>query len=581
MKKYVKIISLALILVFVFSIPNNYVNAISTLDSVEKISKELKEVLETKNEDELISVDVWFNDADDEEVENEVKTKIGVNKKSFIDDSGDNQPATLEKVNQYIETERKISKEKQNAKHDKFLNDYNLYKDFKNIENRVTFKSQYAPVISMKLYKNEIEILSRDSRVSIIFLRQESEFKDDCNISVPLIRANYTRDTLGLTGSGIKVGQIESGMPSNTATSDLAAANITYDPNVAYTNTIHANRVASIIIEIAPDVEIYSTITTSNWRERAEWLLNQGVNVINMSAGNYSSGTYGSDDKWVDHIAINHSVHFVKSAGNNGEGSFYEDYTITSPGMAYNAITVGAIDDMNTSSQGDDVIASYSSYAESGTTTNKPDLVAPGSNITTDAGTESGTSFAAPHVTAVIAQMLELSPSLKTKQAAMKSILTASIRHDGGLRFNNDSPEFDEYGAGLIDATSSRYTIYNNRYVASYFSAGSAIGSEKSYYFNVSSVYPMRVSLAWSKYNNFSSGSHTGDPDILEPLVDLDIRVYNPNGSLVASSTDVDNNVEIVQFDVYMTGQYHIKIRQCTNINETVWFGVAWWSTAP
>lgn len=281
---------------------------------------------------------------------------------------------------------------------------------------------------------------------------------------------------------------------------------------------------------------------------------------------------YGSQEQWADHIAINHSVHFVKSAGNSGTG----DQLITSPGMAYNVITVGAIDDGNTLNQGNDIIANYSSFQEN-SGTNKPDLVAPGSNIRTAAGQDSGTSFAAPHVTATIAQLLQQSPALKTLQDGMKAILTASISHSNLAYATGDGTNFNTYGAGVVDSRSSSWTISSNRYVTSSFAANSLNGSEKTYYFNVSSSDTrIRVSLSWLKFNSIT-GAHTGNVTTNGSLADLDLYVYDSNGNIVESALSSTNNVEIVQFTPSVTGQYMIKVRQYSNSDQKVYFGLAWW----
>ncbi len=575
MKKNIKVLSLILVFTLLFSIPCNLVSAESMASDSSKITEKLAEALENGEKEELIPVDVWFKGVDEAEIESEVKAVTGYNKESLAKESLE-QAAKIngymttakqsKKYDAYILAEREISKAKQNIAHEKFLKTV----DLEGLESKIIFKSQYAPMISMDLTKNEIEKLSQDSRVLSIYYRDECQGSDSCNVSVPLIRANYTRDTFGLTGSGIKVGQIESGMPSKTATPDLAAANITYDPNVSYYNTLHANEVASIIIEIAPDVQIYSTRMTGNWKARVEWLLSQGVNVINMSHGFSSTGTYGSNDMWVDHIAIMHSVHYVVAAGNNGG-------YVASPGMAYNVITVGAIDDNNTSYQSDDAIASYSSYTQVSGNTTKPDLVAPGSNITTDAGTDSGTSFAAPHVTAVVAQMLHLNATLKTKQAALKAIITASVNHDYIHYETSQTTNFNIYGAGLVDAQGSRYTVANGRYASSTFAANSANGSTVNYYFNVSSSDDqIRVSLTWDKHS-YITGSHTTGTPTLGRLADLDLYVYDPNGNLIEYATSGSNNLEIVDFEPTMVGQYRIMVKQYSNSDKVVYYGVAWW----
>ena len=85
-------------------------------------------------------------------------------------------------------------------------------------------------------------------------------------------------------------------------------------------------------------------------------------------------------------------------------GNSYSNLSVQGPAFAYNAIVVGNLDDKNTVNTADDEIESGSCYEES-SGTNRPDLVAPGTDITFGVLSDSGTSFAAPYVTATIAQL--------------------------------------------------------------------------------------------------------------------------------------------------------------------------------
>jgi subtilisin family serine protease len=365
-----------------------------------------------------------------------------------------------------------------------------------------------------------------------------------------------------------------------------------------------------VIEGIVPDAYLFCTSSNyGDWRERAEWLLDQYVNVINISAGwPYATGTYTDGDKWWDHIAINHSVHVVVASGNNG--GIYGERTkkISSPGMAYNVITVGSINDFNTVSVLDDVLSDFSSTEEGDdggavldrteddgiAYHNKPDLVAPGSNIDTGACNypgfgqydNDGTSFAAPHATGTIAQLLQARTTLKPQQDAVKAILTASIRHSK-LVYDSNNPEHDKYGAGVVDSSSANWTAMNGRYTSSYFNANSSNGAIQNFYVSTTaSDTEIRVSLTWLKYNKFLTTDHDAGglltTDITNNLLqgrlaDLDVEIFDPNGNLVEGSYSGYNNFEMVQFDPTITGQYRIQVKQFSNSDQKVYFGLAWW----
>jgi hypothetical protein len=115
--------------------------------------------------------------------------------------------------------------EKQLKAHEKFINN-NKY-----IENRILFKSRYSPLISVDLTKKEILKIAKDIYVEDISLKKDIKWQSTAANSVNVIRANIVRDDLGYTGTGIRIGQFEPGMPDESK-SYFNAANIAYDPSV-------------------------------------------------------------------------------------------------------------------------------------------------------------------------------------------------------------------------------------------------------------------------------------------------------------------------------------------------------------
>jgi hypothetical protein len=166
-----------------------------------------------------------------------------------------------------------------------------------------------------------------------------------------------------------------------------------------------------------------------------EWAVDNGAEIISMSFGAEIDSCNGEDaiSKAVDK-AVNKGVVVIVAAGNAGPGS----ETITSPGCAKEAITIGATD-------GND-IASFSSRGPTADGRIKPDLVAPGIRITStwlnnEFKSLSGTSTATPHVSGVVALLLELNSSLNTHD--LKNILSLGAK-DLGL-------DEDTQGAGKVN----------------------------------------------------------------------------------------------------------------------------------
>jgi uncharacterized repeat protein (TIGR01451 family) len=141
----------------------------------------------------------------------------------------------------------------------------------------------------------------------------------------------------------------------------------------------------------------------------------------------------------------------VFSAGNEGPYAS----SIRSPASHPEAIAVGAADDL-------DEVASFSSRGPSPWGEIKPEVIAPGVQIRSTLpggtyGVHDGTSMAAPHVSGLVALMLEADPSLTAEE--IEAILT-STAHTTSEVPNNDS------GWGRIDAYDAASTALNAGIVA-------------------------------------------------------------------------------------------------------------------
>jgi subtilisin family serine protease len=168
-----------------------------------------------------------------------------------------------------------------------------------------------------------------------------------------------------------------------------------------------------------------------------EWAAREGADIVNLSlgqSGNYSDGTDPSSLA-VDALSAQHGTLFVISAGNEGE---YGSGTVTAPGSADSALTVGAVDDS------DEVTWFSSRGPRGGDNGLKPDVTGPGDGIVAAraAGTAmgpvvddlhvsaSGTSMAAPHVAGAAAVLKQARPELTGQE--LKAILMGSAQDTPG-----------------------------------------------------------------------------------------------------------------------------------------------------
>lgn len=437
-------------------------------------------------------------------------------------------------------------------------------------EAKVIFQSSYAPMHIMKVNKSTINKMSKNGSIEQISLyvdmKAENMIADsNDNSGVTYIRQLYD-------GTDIKIGQIEVGVP-DTSHSDLKDKGIVVK-HVISTNAYvdHATKVARILVGksngVAPGAKLYATdcLTAYDYYKGMEWLIDNGVRVINASFGFESSaGKYNEVDKWTDHIAVEHHVHVVVSAGNN------KDY-VTSPGMAYNAITVGGYNDNNTASHADDYKPVNSCYKEAVGAAEKPNLVASSENIklSKNENSDSGTSYAAPQVAGVVAILCSYKPSYIFNQAKMAAVIMAGAEYktygsNGGKRGGkftayklSESDWISDYeGAGKLNAHISKEIMQHSTTYDIEISSNSS-SYEKT--LSLGSIFKSaRVVIFWNKKNMLNSEKMPINM-VETKLPDFDLYVYNSNGKLLGKSTCKYSNFEIVDVVAGLNSPIKIKI---------------------
>lgn len=364
------------------------------VDPADKIDPILQAKIQDAGDTETFPVMLWLTDIDDTQIEAQAaaRTQIRVQQyqaKAAAASAGSVPAEPLDETQVYIEEKRAVYAEQYAEENQEKFNDIfpatrlRLFTRVPQEQPEVVYSCVYAPTIKLNMTKAQILTAAQSNLVDMVY-DDDVQFEDipldtiqplgSSATSNPSVwqgatNAALVRDTYGLTGAGVKIGQIEAAVldfndsrvlpyrspfqlqwASGTFVADTTASN----DGVPLEYIEHAAQVASIMVGrdyngvkgIAPNAYLYSTnhqrSDDSNYQGGFEWLLSQGVNIINMSArlGDLSS-TYSSVSRWLDHIAIHHDVTVVVTTGNSGANA------VNQSAMAYNVIAVGALDDKN------------------------------------------------------------------------------------------------------------------------------------------------------------------------------------------------------------------------------------------
>ncbi len=217
--------------------------------------------------------------------------------------------------------------------------------------------------------------------------------------------------------------------------------------------TPHGTYVAKTIVSIsrrsilinAKVVTSDNTATLSAIADAIYWAVSeQDCDVINLSLGGGS--TVGDPVAEAVRWAFTQGVVIVAAAGNSGDGGLGGS-TVESPALLMETIAVAAVNDY-----GDPFDFSSRGPLRNGTA--KPDVAAYGYYVDSS-GIVYGTSFAAPRVSAVVAELIAYCTlhNWSWTPGMIKALLMASAKHL--------SHEYYEVGAGLVDLEAAKLHLDN------------------------------------------------------------------------------------------------------------------------
>ena len=449
-------------------------------------------------------------------------------------------------------------------------------------------RAEDVPVVFATLPAGLVKQFSERAEVEVAYLAQDEEYKDHMNVAGPSIKADALWN-LGINGTGSRIAIIEDSrvdFNNSCLSANNLGTRVPNDPEVDDHATACAGIAASTHNNfggIAPGAGIYSSniVSYANFANIAAAMdaAAQNADVSNNSWGLDGCSYDGSVNVWGRHA--DYIVRYIwdtvtASAGNNGMCSS-KGY-VNSVGAGFNTIAVGNYNDSGTVTSSDNVMWPTSSWEDPLSLhgdREKPEVTAPGANIKTTIMAPnfncnldeigSGTSFSAPAVAGLAADLMQVRPSLKVYPESVKALILA-----GATDNVEGAPGLSEKdGAGGVNALTSYTSVINNRYTWRYVTP-SSFDANRDITINIGWVNAgqrVKVALVWDS---------TPTSDYLtDPLkADLDLYVYGP--TQYQYSVSWDNSYEVVDFTAAASGNFQIKVKnyRFDGVNEYV--AVAW-----
>lgn len=350
---------------------------------------------------------------------------------------------------------------------------------------------------SMTLSGSSVEAFSDLEYIDGIYLSQTYTAAEESEIDAAeqeeafAVEAAALADT-GLTGKGIKLGVIDTGLDYKHP--DLKHAykggkNLINDgqktPLEGYgiVTSSHGTNVSGVIAGkgrlkgVAPDVSLYAYRALNNQNQgktgailgALEQAVKDDMDIVNLSLGSENNQSDTAMTKAINN-AVKTGMVVVAAGGNNGKNGAG---SVGDPGTAALAITVGASYSVN----GREAIAPFSSRGPvAGSQDIKPDLVAPGYSVYSATslsaspgqryanayGYYSGTSFSAPYVAGIAALMLEKNAQMTPEEVKAKLMNTSTEVPQVGV---NDAGAGRVNPAKALEAPVSAYVRDTHSYM--------------------------------------------------------------------------------------------------------------------
>lgn len=580
----------------------------STIDNAEELSKAVDSInsLKATEVDNLGSR--GFDDGESMQLFVQFKSDIR-NEPTYVNLLSErNSVNTIEEANEWRSRLNNFSKEY----HDNLVSECISDMDF--LDESDCTHIDYSPFVF-------INTTSKNINTTCISELAFSECTENIMIDVPSeylelatwedtldnINATSVVNSSKYTGKGVNIGVLESKGVCDCSNEFLKTKNITVRKSDSAVTT-HATEVVSVIASLAPEANYFVDVVPEAGALPFTWFLQNNCQVINMSFEivhpKVLSEEYVYDEKGdvigknttydkpehkymlhidglVDYMIYNHEISVVVSSGNiindNSLGNYNPDGEITSPGYAYNAITVGGVYYNETSK-------TVQHYKKACCVSNegmmKPNLsaIANGLVLPSDENNVlSGTSFSAPQVTAAIALLIEKKPIYGVFTSRPFAMLMASAEKVLAYDSNdyNQNGYFDvKVGAGILNIeallmdTDVRYfeNINNEN--------GSVIGQQK---IQLNEGDEIQIAIVWTPVAKYSYPYYDANEGVqyngYTPFVSnytLTLSEAFEDENTVAYSALENSNVELIRYTAQCDGEYDITVLLSSDMPDSI-----------
>jgi hypothetical protein len=531
-----------------------------------KLGPELHDVVSTGSADDRIDVDVWTEPID----------RAAARRAVGIENRPDDAAAKQELAEEF---QRRIRDRTEGV-----ATAIESIADATNVN-----PATNAHYVEVTATPSALDAIERVGKVRRVLKRSTAEDVPDLS-EASETQGSYGQRNGDYNASGYPIGIFEaSGHPDNP---DVVNLEDIYESSL--NDVDHAGKVAACAAStdddepgMAHDAPVYASYTASSdgsEDDKISWF-DTNTLVVNCSwtaGGDSGDRTMISRDVRYSDYVLNNYLNIAHSAGNESSGN----YVVTSPGKTFNVVTVGSIDDQNTGGdQSDDEWADHSRYQDPQSKNadgdndyyplDKPEVSAVGDRIQTPNmwGETSGTSFATPHASGLVALLCKFGDdngtlSFEVFPELVKPILMASATNQG-----DSSYDFDKMGPGAVYAPHVEDIVSYDWFEGDTFDSSN---DTQTYEFYASQYNDtVRVALSWLTDINDANWSDLED---VQSDLDLDLRIQDPDGNFRGSSVSFDSGWEYIEFEPDTSGYYTIEVEnyRWDSSDSSRYIGLAW-----